>query len=251
MSKLQDRNRTALTPLLLKTTNRLQISSWRPSLERDTIWYLRNTWLISPRVKQEEIIFTLLNNTNCCYCASFVLPRTQSEDHLTTSREFRLHLKESRSCSFPLLSAQGLSGPAILRATHIYRRRSVMTWFTMALTGLNKLATASFFVQAVILAARAAPTFPGWLCCCLPGTKSPSALCVTVALHGSTWERKANWPRFVKVHKNYFYIRRACYYFPFYFLYLTYSMTLRNQKKIKITSVGRCTARLYYPHDVS
>lgn len=104
----------------------------------------------------------------------------------------------------------------------------------MAVAGLNKLATASFFVRAVILAARAAPTFPGWLCCCLPGTNSPSALCVTVALHGSTWERKANRPRFVKVHKNCFYIRRACYYFlHFYFLYLTYSMTLRNQKKSK------------------
>lgn len=104
----------------------------------------------------------------------------------------------------------------------------------MALAGLNKLATASFFVRAVILAVRAAPTFPAWLCCCLPGMKSLSALCVTVALHGSTWERKANWPRFVKVHKNCFYIRRACYYFPpFYFLYLTYSMTLGNQKKSK------------------
>ena len=49
------------------------------------------------------------------------------------------------------------------------------TSLTMDGVGLNRFTTASFFVRAVILAAKAAPTLPSWLCGLLPKTKVLSA----------------------------------------------------------------------------
>jgi len=59
---------------------------------------------------------------------------------------------------------------------------SISTLLTIADAGLNKFATASFFVFAVIRAAKPAPTCPGWLCGVGPKISSPEALSTTVAL---------------------------------------------------------------------